>query len=130
MARRGKDVLLSVLAATPATTLAAVSTSNGLYLRNQQEFHHDLAVLTPFLAAFVGLLALGSLLVRWRHARIGRLPFWLYELGTPAVLCYGFLPVYRKLNVFTLSEYLRRRYDERSQISYAVIIALLVALSF
>ena len=28
------------------------------------------------------------------------------------LLCYGFLPVYRKLNVYTLSEYLGRRYNE------------------
>ncbi len=53
-----------------------------------------------------------------------------FELGAIAglmVLCYGFLPVYRKLKVFTLSEYLRRRYDERSQISYAVIMVIIMA---
>ena len=43
------------------------------------------------------------------------------------VLCYGFLPVYRKLSVFTLSEYLRQRYDERSQIAYAVIMVIIMA---
>ena len=53
-----------------------------------------------------------------------------FELGAIAglmVLCYGFLPVYRKLNLFTLSEYLRQRYDERSQISYAVIMVIIMA---
>ncbi|HJN07850.1 MAG TPA: sodium/solute symporter [Pirellulaceae bacterium] len=53
-----------------------------------------------------------------------------FELGAIAglmVLCYGFLPVYRKLNVFTLSEYLRQRYDERSQILYAVIMVIIMA---
>ena len=53
-----------------------------------------------------------------------------FELGAIAglmVLCYGFLPVYRKLNVFTLSEYLRQRYDERSQISYALIMVIIMA---
>ncbi|MDA1054772.1 MAG: sodium/solute symporter [Planctomycetota bacterium] len=53
-----------------------------------------------------------------------------FELGAIAglmVLCYGFLPVYRKLNVFTLSEYLRQRYDQRSQISYAVIMVIIMA---
>lgn len=53
-----------------------------------------------------------------------------FELGAIAglmVLCYGFLPVYRKLNVFTLSEYLRRRYDQRSQIAYAVIMVIIMA---
>lgn len=53
-----------------------------------------------------------------------------FELGAIfglMVLCYGFLPVYRKLNVFTLSEYLRQRYDERSQITYAVIMVIIMA---
>lgn len=46
-----------------------------------------------------------------------------FELGAIAglmLLCYGFLPVYRKLKVFTLSEYLAQRYDERSRLLYAV----------
>ncbi len=46
-----------------------------------------------------------------------------FELGAIAglmLLCYGFLPVYRKLRVFTLSEYLAQRYDERSRVLYAV----------
>ena len=37
------------------------------------------------------------------------------------LLAYGFLPVYRKLNVYTLSEYLSRRYDDRCRVLYAVI---------
>ena len=32
------------------------------------------------------------------------------------MLCYFFLPVYRKLNVYTLSDYLSRRYDDRSRV--------------
>ena len=53
-----------------------------------------------------------------------------FELGAILglmVLCYGFLPVYRKLGVFTLSEYLGKRYDDRSQISYAVIMVIIMA---
>ena len=42
------------------------------------------------------------------------------------VLCYGFLPVYRKLNVYTLSEYLGRRYDDRSRVAYAVIMVFIM----
>ena len=41
-----------------------------------------------------------------------------FELGAIfglMVLCYGFLPVYRKLKLYTLSEYLGRRYDDRSR---------------
>ncbi len=53
-----------------------------------------------------------------------------FELGAIAglmLLCYGFLPVYRKLNLYTLSEYLARRYDERSRVAYAIIMIVLMA---
>ncbi len=52
-----------------------------------------------------------------------------FEVGAIAglmLLCYGFLPVYRALNVYTLSEYLGRRYDERSRLLYAVISVLVM----
>ena len=42
------------------------------------------------------------------------------------LLCYGFLPVYRRLNAYTLSEYLSRRYNETSRVIYALI--MLVAI--
>lgn len=42
------------------------------------------------------------------------------------LLCYGFLPVYRKLNVYTLSEYLSRRYDDSSRVLYALIMVLIM----
>ena len=42
------------------------------------------------------------------------------------LLCYGFLPVYRRLNVYTLSEYLGRRYGESSRVLYAVIMILVI----
>ncbi len=53
-----------------------------------------------------------------------------FELGAIAglmMLCYGFLPVYRKLRIYTLSEYLARRYDERSRVSYAIIMVIIMA---
>lgn len=53
-----------------------------------------------------------------------------FELGAILglmVLCYGFLPVYRKLNLYTLSEYLERRYDERSRAAYAVVMLIIMA---
>ena len=43
------------------------------------------------------------------------------------VLCYLFLPVYRALGVYTLSEYLGRRYDDRSRIAYAIIMVIIMA---
>jgi len=52
-----------------------------------------------------------------------------FELGAIfglMVLCYGFLPVYRRLNVYTLSEYLGRRYDDRSRLTYAVIMIVIM----
>lgn len=53
-----------------------------------------------------------------------------FELGAIAglmLLCYGFLPVYRKLRIYTLSEYLERRYDQRSRAAYAVILVITMA---
>ena len=54
-----------------------------------------------------------------------------FELGAIVglmVLCYGFLPVYRKLRVYTLSEYLARRYDERSRLAYAIIMVVIMVI--
>lgn len=42
------------------------------------------------------------------------------------MLCYGFLPMYRKLNVYTLSEYLSRRYDDLSRVAYAAIMLIVI----
>jgi SSS family solute:Na+ symporter len=42
------------------------------------------------------------------------------------LLCYGFLPVYRKLNLYTLSEYMSKRYDDRSRVAYAVIMVVVI----
>jgi SSS family solute:Na+ symporter len=54
-----------------------------------------------------------------------------FELGAIAglmLLCYGFLPVYRKLRLFTLSDYLRQRYDERSAVLYALFMIVVMVL--
>jgi len=42
------------------------------------------------------------------------------------VMCYGFLPVYRKLNVYTLSEYMSRRYNEGSRVLYSLIMIVTI----
>ena len=44
------------------------------------------------------------------------------------LLCYGFLPMYRKLNLYTLSQYLGRRYDDRSRILYALIMIVVMVI--
>ena len=49
-----------------------------------------------------------------------------YFISFSIFSCYGFLPVYRKMNVFTLSEYLGRRYDDRSRLSFAVIMVVIM----
>ena len=42
------------------------------------------------------------------------------------LLCYFFLPVYRKLNIYTLSDYLSQRYDDRSRVAYAIIMITII----
>ena len=42
------------------------------------------------------------------------------------MLCYLLLPVYRKLKIYTLSEYLSHRYDDRSRVSYSVIMISII----
>lgn len=42
------------------------------------------------------------------------------------LLCYGLLPVYRKMNVYTLSEYLGKRYDDRSRIAFAMVMIVIM----
>ncbi len=69
----------------------------------------------------VGMLGLGfSIGFAQSHFELGAI-FGLL------LLCYGFLPVYRRLKIYTLSEYLGRRYDDRSRLSYAVIMVLIMA---
>lgn len=46
-----------------------------------------------------------------------------YEYGAIfglMVLCFFFLPLYRRMGLYTLSEYLGRRYDDRSRLLYAI----------
>ena len=44
------------------------------------------------------------------------------------LLCYCFLPVYRKLNIYTLSDYLSRRYDDKSRVAYSIIMVLIITM--
>ena len=53
-----------------------------------------------------------------------------FELGAIVglmLLCYGFLPVFRRLKVYTLSHYLGARYDERSRLAYSLLMVVLMA---
>lgn len=52
-----------------------------------------------------------------------------YELlAVPAILilCYVFLPTYRKLRVFTLSQYLEHRYNSHARLVYSILMILLI----
>ena len=69
----------------------------------------------------VGMLGIGfSIGFAQSHFELG-------AIGGLMLLCYGFLPVYRKLRIYTLSEYLAKRYDQRSQLAYAVIMIVIMA---
>lgn len=46
-----------------------------------------------------------------------------YEFGAIfglLMLCYFFLPFYRRMGIYTLSEYLGRRFDDRSRLVYSI----------
>ena len=69
----------------------------------------------------VGMMGVGfSIGFAQSHFEIGAI------LGL-LLLCFGFLPVYRKLNLYTLSEYLGKRYDDRSRVCYALIMIIIMA---
>jgi SSS family solute:Na+ symporter len=44
------------------------------------------------------------------------------------LLCYFFLPIYRKLHIYTLSDYLGRRFDDRSRVAYSMIMLIIIVL--
>ena len=51
-----------------------------------------------------------------------------YEIVFPAVLllCYVFLASYRRLGLFTLSQYLEIRYSEAARLSYTILLVLII----
>nr|MCU0354798.1 sodium/solute symporter [Cytophagales bacterium] len=52
-----------------------------------------------------------------------------YEiLAVPAILllCYVFIPVYRRLKVFTLSQFLEHRYNAHARLVYSILMILLI----
>ena len=54
-----------------------------------------------------------------------------FELGAIValmVLCYLLLPLYRRMRVYTLSEYLGRRYDARCQVLYSLVALIVITL--
>ena len=51
-----------------------------------------------------------------------------YEIVFPAILllCFVFLASYRRLEVFTLSQYLEIRYNEASRLIYTILLVLII----
>ena len=52
-----------------------------------------------------------------------------YEvLAVPAILilCYVFIPIYRKREVFTLSQFLEHRYNEYARLAYTILIIVFI----
>ncbi len=52
-----------------------------------------------------------------------------YEVLAPVgalLLCYAFLPVYRRLRIFTLSQYLEYRYNSSARLLYTVLMVTLI----
>lgn len=51
-----------------------------------------------------------------------------YEIVFPAVLllCYVFLASYRRLGLFTLSQYLEIRYSEAARLSYTILLVMII----
>ncbi len=45
-------------------------------------------------------------------------------------LCYLFIPVYRSLRIYTLSEYLEKRFDHRCRLAYSIITTLVLTIIF
>jgi solute:Na+ symporter, SSS family len=51
-----------------------------------------------------------------------------YEIVFPAILllCYVFLASYRKLGIFTLSQYLEVRYNESARLIYTILLVIII----
>jgi len=69
---------------------------------------------------FVGMMGLGF------SVGFAQSNFEISAVAGLLVMCYAFLPIYRKLKVFTLSEYLEKRYDSRCRLVYALIMVFVM----
>lgn len=47
-------------------------------------------------------------------------------LAGALLMCYFFVPLYRKLNVYTLSQYLEYRYNEQTRLLYTILMITLI----
>lgn len=89
MPRALRQHAVTLLALTGTPLLLFVSSSNTLYLRNQDDLQHTVGVLRPFLGLFLALLAIGAAL--FAAAARGRLRvlWWMYLAFGPAFALFA-----------------------------------------
>jgi hypothetical protein len=75
----------------PTSFLLFITSSTGLYLKNQAELDYQNAVLLPFVKLFLFAWILGVVLYLLRSKSLFRYILWGYYLGGPFVLTYRFL---------------------------------------
>ena len=69
---------------------------------------------------FVGMMGLGF------SVGFAQSNFEISAVAGLLVMCYAFLPIYRKLKVYTLSEYLEKRFDSNCRLLYALIMVFVM----
>jgi len=69
---------------------------------------------------FVGMMGLGF------SVGFAQSNFEISAVAGLLVMCYAFLPIYRKLKVYTLSEYLEKRFDANCRLLYALIMVFVM----
>ena len=69
---------------------------------------------------FVGMMGLGF------SVGFAQSNFEISAVAGLLVMCYAFLPIYRRLKVYTLSEYLEKRFDSKCRLVYALIMVFVM----
>lgn len=89
MANSFKQTVATSLALAGTPLVLFVSSSNALYLRNQDDLQHTISVLRPFLGLFVAALGVGAVL--FAAATRGRLRalWWIYLVIGPAFMLFA-----------------------------------------
>lgn len=82
-------IILLSLVTTPL--IFFISTTNSLYLRNQNELDYQFKVLFPYIGWFFVSLLIGFFLFLVSKSRPGKIGLWLYYLIGPYFLIFSFL---------------------------------------
>lgn len=103
---------VTVLALTATPWVVLVSTSLSLYLGNQVELGHQLAVLLPFFAVLAAALVLGAVLWLAADRTWARIGLWSYLLAGPWFLV-----------VMSLRDVSGSRLDRPAAMAFALLVA-------